>query len=94
MHDVKKSLQPESPILRVGVYEHYKSTPEDKKYYQVLGIAKHTETGEMLVVYFPLYETGEEANFKFFVRPLDMFVENVEYNGDVVSRFRYIGPEL
>lgn len=43
----------------VGVYEHYKSTPQDRRYYQVLGFARHTETEEMLVIYVPLYTIPE-----------------------------------
>ncbi len=94
MDDMKKSVPFEAPILKIGIYEHYKSTIEDRKYYQVIGVAKHTETGEMLVVYLPLYETNEEANFKYFVRPLDMFTEDVEHNGAIMPRFQYVGTEL
>lgn len=78
----------------VGVYEHYKSTDSDRRYYQVLGFARHTETEEILTVYIPLYVIPEHAGLRMQVRPLDMFMEDVEWNGKTIPRFRYIGPEL
>lgn len=78
----------------VGVYEHYKSTSEDKRYYQVLGFARHTERDELLAVYIPLYVIPEHTGLRLQARPLDMFVEDVEHNGETMPRFRYIGPEL
>lgn len=77
-----------------GVYEHYKSTHESRRYYQVLGVARHTETDEKLVVYIPLYVIPEHTGLRIQVRPLDMFMESVEYNGKTLPRFNYIGPEL
>ncbi len=78
----------------VGIYEHYKSTPEARRYYQVLGFAQHTETDEVLAVYIPLYVTPEDSGLRLRVRPLDMFMESVEYEGASIPRFRYLGPEL
>ena len=66
--------------IRNGKYRHYKG---DK--YEVLGVAKNTETNEDLVVYRALY--GE---FSLFVRPLNMFIEKLIINGKVVARFKYI----
>ena len=63
-----------------GKYEHYKG-----KTYRVLAVAKHSETLEEMVVYQQLY--GEEG---IWVRPLDMFLETVEVEGNVIPRFRYI----
>ncbi len=77
-----------------GVYEHYKSTPNDRRYYQVLGFARHTETEEIVAVYIPLYVIAEHKGLRLQVRPLDMFMENIEYKGKTLPRFRYIGPEL
>ena len=77
-----------------GVYEHYKSTPEDRRLYQVIGFARHTETEEILAVYIPLYVIPERNGLRLQVRPLDMFTESIKQNGRTVPRFRYIGPEL
>lgn len=60
-----------------GRYRHFKG-----KEYQVIGVASHSETGESLVVYRPLY--GEGA---LWVRPLSMFTDSVEQQGLTVSRF-------
>lgn len=68
--------------LRLGVYEHYKSG----KKYRVLGVAKHSETLEDLVVYEALYENEMS---KRWVRPLEMFLGEVEIDGKKVPRFKY-----
>lgn len=60
-----------------GRYRHYKGGE-----YEVLGVARHSETGESLVVYRPLY--GERA---LWVRPLAMFTESVTVDGKRVARF-------
>jgi hypothetical protein len=71
-----------SNTLAPGRYRHYKGGE-----YEVIGVARHSETGEQLVVYRPLYnETG------LWVRPLAMFTETVTYNGETVPRFAYLGP--
>ncbi len=77
-----------------GVYEHHKSTPEARRYYQVLGCAKHTESGEELVVYVPLYVIPEHTGLRLQVRPVAMFLEQVQKNGVLVPRFAYIGVAL
>ncbi|TFW01141.1 DUF1653 domain-containing protein [Oxalobacteraceae bacterium OM1] len=63
-----------------GIYEHYKG-----KTYFVLGLSKHTETGEVCVVYRPLYETDWP---QLVHRPLAMFLEQVNVEGRSVPRFR------
>lgn len=62
-------------------YRHFKG-----KYYKVLYVAKHSETLEDLVVYQQLY--GEMG---IWVRPLEMFLEKVEFEGKLVSRFEEVG---
>ena len=63
-----------------GIYRHYKGS-----LYQVLHIAKHSETEEALVVYRCLY--GE---YDVWVRPLTMFIEVVEVDGKEAPRFELI----
>ena len=69
--------------MKTGIYEHYKG-----KKYKVIGVAKHSETLEDLVVYECLY--GNNTS-KFWVRPLSMFEEKVEINGQRVLRFKFLG---
>lgn len=75
----------------IGVYEYYKSTPEERRYYQVIGFANHTETDEVFAIYVPLYGPEDEAELQ--ARPLAMFAESVEHNGEIVPRFRYAEDE-
>ena len=67
-------------MIQTGTYRHYKGHT-----YQVLGVAKHSETEEELVVYRALY--GECG---LWVRPLDMFCEKVEVERKMVTRFERI----
>lgn len=69
--------------LQPGLYRHYKG-PE----YRVLGVARHSETGEQVVVYQALY--GE---FGLWVRPLEMFAGEVELDGEQVPRFAFVEAE-
>ncbi len=67
--------------VKIGRYRHYKG-----KEYEVIDVAKHSETLEDLVVYRALY--GEHA---LWVRSKAMFLEIVTVNGKKVPRFQYIG---
>ena len=67
-------------MIKIGKYQHYKG-----KYYEVIGIAKHSETLEEFVVYKALYGEGE-----IWARPAKMFEEEIDINGLKVPRFRYI----
>ena len=69
----------EGEIL-LGRYKHYKGN-----IYEVIGVAKHSETLEEVVVYRALYGDNE-----LWVRPLKMFFEEVEVNGKKVKRFEFI----
>lgn len=75
-----------NPIRRIepGYYQHYKGS-----YYQVLDVARHSETEEWLVIYRPMY--GEQA---LWARPLSMFTEHVSVHQQWLPRFRYIGSQL
>ena len=67
--------------IRPGRYRHYKG-----KEYEVLYTAKHSETLEPMVVYRALYKGGE-----IWARPASMWNEEVEYCGEKVRRFTYVG---
>jgi hypothetical protein len=69
--------------VQIGRYRHYKG-----KEYTVIGTARHSETEEELVVYRKEYD-----DHGLWVRPLGMFLENIEVNGRAVPRFQYVGPE-
>lgn len=64
-----------------GIYRHFKGNR-----YEVIGVARHSETEEDLVVYRPLYGDGE-----LWVRPLAMFTEEVERDGVKRQRFEWVG---
>lgn len=68
-------------MLKLGKYKHYKGNE-----YEVIGIAKHSETLEDMVVYKALYGEGQ-----IWVRPLNMFLEEVEVEGRKVPRFSLVG---
>jgi hypothetical protein len=67
--------------IQPGRYQHYKG-----KEYTVIGIARHSESEEELVVY--RQEYGD-----LWVRPRKMFEESVEVEGRTVPRFRYVGDQ-
>lgn len=80
--------------FKPGIYEHYKSTETNRCYYVVLGKARHTETEEILVAYIPMYFNKDHKGPKICIRPFEMFIEDVEWEGKTVPRFRYVGQEL
>ena len=67
-----------------GRYRHYKGGE-----YDVIGIARHSETDEQLVVYRCLYD-----NNSLWVRPLAMFLETVLVGGQEQPRFKLIEQEM
>lgn len=71
--------------IKNGIYQHYKGNK-----YEVIGIAKHSETLEDLVVYRTLYDNKVS---QLWVRPLKMFTEMVSVNGEEIERFKYIGEK-
>lgn len=77
---------PQSPqdqslsAIQPGRYRHYKGNE-----YQVIGVAKHSETEEDLVVYRALY-----GDCGLWVRPAKMFREKIEMEGKLVFRFEWI----
>ena len=75
------ALPPLPTDPRPGLYRHYKGND-----YRVVGLARHSETQEVLVIYQALY--GERG---MWLRPQPMFVETVEVGGAQVPRFAYVG---
>jgi len=71
--------------MLLGKYKHFKGT-----HCHVIGLAKHSETKEEMVVYWHIDESGEKS---LWVRPKKMFLDEVEVGGQKVARFVYIGGE-
>lgn len=71
-------------VIIGGIYEHYKGNK-----YKVIGVGKHSETLEKLIIYQALY-----GNNELWVRPYDMFCEKIVKDGKEIHRFRYMGDEL
>lgn len=72
--------------MKPGTYRHYKGN-----LYKVIGIAHHSETLEELVVYQTLYHDPEFGSNALWVRPKEMFLEEVLVEGRKIKRFEYIG---
>ena len=79
---IGSDLPPLPAEPRPGRYRHYKGNE-----YRVIGIARHSETLEPLVVYEPLY--GARG---LWVRPAGMFLETVTVGGQRVPRFAWVAP--
>jgi len=69
--------------IPIGRYRHYKGNE-----YTVIGVARHSETQEEMVVY-----RQEYGDYGLWVRPKAMFFEMVEVNGKTLPRFQYLGPK-
>ncbi len=67
--------------IKPGRYRHFKGNE-----YDVVGVAKDSETLQTVVVYRALY--GEQG---LWVRPLEMFAELIERDGKTIPRFQYVG---
>ena len=76
-------MMPTEATIQPGHYRHYKGND-----YTVIGVARHSETEEELVVY--RQEYGDRG---LWVRPKAMFLETVEVDGQTVPRFRHIGQQ-
>ena len=69
-------------LIPPGRYRHYKGND-----YNVVGTARHSETGEDLVLYSPLYDDENERSY--WVRPLTMFMESVFVENKTLPRFEF-----
>jgi len=65
--------------IKPGIYTHYKGNK-----YEVIDVATHSETEEQLVIYRTLY-----GDHDLWARPLSMFIENVEVDGQELPRFTW-----
>ncbi len=81
IQEVLTGFSPAAKSIIVGsLYEHYKGHR-----YKIIGIARHSETLEELVVYQALYGEGD-----IWVRPLSMFLENIVIDGVLQPRFKLV----
>ena len=71
--------------IKLGIYQHHKGMK-----YRVLGVAKHSETLEDLVIYEALYDNKVS---KLWVRPLEMFLDKIEKDGKLINRFEFVGED-
>mgnify|MGYP003387139473 FL=1 len=67
-------------MIKLGKYQHFKGN-----YYQVLHLARHSETEETFVVYHPFDNKDD-----IWIRPLTMFTETIIREGQTLQRFQYI----
>ena len=66
--------------IKLGKYRHFKGNE-----YEVIGLAKHTETEEELVIYKAIH-----GNKGLWARPKNMFLEEITRDGKTFKRFEYI----
>lgn len=67
--------------IRKGKYRHFKGNE-----YEVIDVARCSETDAPFVIYKPLYGDGE-----LWIRPLDMFLERITRDGKEIDRFAFLG---
>jgi cyclomaltodextrinase len=70
--------------IQKGIYQHFKGN-----YYELVHVARHSETMEEFIVYKQLYGDGG-----LWVRPLQMFCEQVVVASKPIPRFRYVGEAM
>jgi hypothetical protein len=68
-------------LIIPGIYRHYKGNK-----YEVIGMGKHTETEEDVVVYRPVYK----SEIAYWIRPYEMFISDVMIDGVAYPRFSRI----
>jgi hypothetical protein len=71
--------------IKIGKYRHFKGG-----LYEVIGIAKHSETLEEMVVYRALYDHPEYGKNSLWVRPKAMFLEKVIVDEKETARFEFV----
>lgn len=87
----------EPHMIAQGIFEHYKSTPENRMLYQVLFLSRNESDLSILVTYAPLYhkenDTITHDGVALWTRTLEYFTAEVKYNGKTVHRFKKISTE-
>jgi hypothetical protein len=78
---INYTLSEKAKSLRLGRYKHYKGSVVI-----VYGVANHSENLEEMVV----YRHEEDRNNHFWVRPLEMFLEEITTEGKITKRFEYL----
>jgi hypothetical protein len=78
---MSQNLFKDPPVLPRGHYRHYKGGE-----YDVIDLARHSESFEWIVVYRPRYGEGG-----LWVRPYTMFIESVVHEGREQARFAFLG---
>jgi len=69
--------------MKLGKYQHYKG-----KFYEVIGIARHSENLEEFIVYKALYDDMKHGKNTIWIRPKKMFLEKI--NSKEIERFKLI----
>lgn len=75
--------------MKLGIYEHYK-----KKRYEVIGVARDSDTLEEFVVYRALYDSEEFGDHALWVKSKPAFLQDVEIDGVRMPRFRFVGKNI
>lgn len=80
-------------MVSQGIYEHYKSTQGDRRYYQVVFLSHLEETLELMLHYIPMYYKADKLfddGITVWTRTLKNFEESVEFKGKTVPRFKRV----
>ena len=72
--------------IKLGRYRHYKG-----KSYELIGIARDSETLDHLAIYRALYKSRKFGNYALWARPVKEFLQKVEVDGKEVPRFKFVG---
>ncbi len=84
--------------IEKGFYYHYKHDPNgsiNNYSYEVISVGTHTETHEKFVIYRSLYQAETQGGANYWLRPFEMFVEDVTKDGKTFPRFqKIIDPEI
>jgi len=73
--------------IKYGKYQHY----TNKKFYELMGVARHSETLEEMIIYKALSHSEDSGDNQIWVRPRKMFFEEVAHDNKSVPRFKWVG---